>query len=142
MSDTARHPDLDLSSWAFWRKRLARVLVAGGVAFFAAQFFVNLPRDQHVIFQVPSGHQLHQLSVTYRQAADRETLGGTQFSLPQPTSRASHVFRLPKGKYTFSVAAETTDTNGQVHLLKSAETVDLENGTAHINVSAPPDADR
>lgn len=135
MTESTGPSALDPSSWAFWRRRLARVLVVGGIALFAVQVLVNLPRDQHIVFRAPSGHELRQLSVTYRQAADRETLGGTRFELPQPTSHTSHVFRLPEGSYIFSVAAETTDTDGGVHLLQKEETVDLDGGTAHIDVS-------
>lgn len=132
MSEAARHPELDLSSWVFWRKRLARVLVVAGVAWGAAHLLVTLPQDQNVVFQGPSEHELKRVTVTYRQAREKEALGGARWVLPRPSNRTSHVFRLPKGQYTFSVSAETTDLDGNTHLLKSAETVQLQGGTTQI----------
>jgi hypothetical protein len=103
-------PRRDPKKWAFWRVRLARALVLGGVALAAARLLPALPQEQQLMFLAPEGSTIVALDLVWRAQGERAALGGTQLRPGEPTSRLSHRLKVPNGQYELEITARLKST--------------------------------
>ncbi len=99
-----------VSSWTFWRARLARALIIGALGIAATQILPALPRDQNVEVQLREG-QLREVRITYLE--DSNALAGAIVRPELSGTRARHTARLQDGAYRISVDAFGEDASGQ-----------------------------
>lgn len=118
-------------SWGFWRARLARALLVGGVALAALRLAPALPRDQHLEFVAPRGTAIRALDLTW--SADGTAVGGVQLRPSDPTDRIEHYIRVPHGRYTLEIAARLS-TCGRAPC-EHSDTSDAPRGSADRTVS-------
>lgn len=128
---TAQAPDL--RSVAFWRKRLARVLVVSGLALLVTQGIPKLPKDQPVLISAPSGQPITSLRLDYL-TVDGEAIGGAELTPDRPTSVLNHVLHLPDGTYRFRVHARVISTGSSVISLLEERVVALSGSSVRLQL--------
>jgi len=92
------------------RRRIARLVLAAGVAFTILTLWPNWPRELEVEYQLGAEHsEIVELRVTYLQ--DSQALQGVSFSFPKGAPDAiRHRLTLPAG--TFTLRCELRDRAG------------------------------
>ena len=96
--------DRNLRSRAFWRPRVARVLLFGGLAFAALRFAPSFPKEQTIEFRAPEGSRIDTLELSWRPPEDPVT-GRTTLHPAEPQARLRHTLSLPNGVYELEVQA-------------------------------------
>ena len=134
-SETAPERPLDLKSWAFWKKRLGRALILGGLALGVAQVLPALPEDQRIEIIAPSGASLSQVQLTYFSSDHDQPLAGTQITTIEPTGRLPHTIRLPNGKYSIQISAHGQEPNGNSRAWRTIRQVSLDGATASVRLA-------
>lgn len=145
-SDSTLEPRRDPRRWAFWRVRLARALVIGGVALAAGRLLPALPQEQQLTFLAPEGRDIVELDLVWRTPGDTAAVGGTQLRPGAPAPRVSHRIKVPNGQYELEITArlKPTCTNPpcgsdsertETHTLLLERTVDLQGDTAQLRLT-------
>ena len=93
------------NTWAFWRRRLARGLIVGGLALAVLRLAPEVPREQHVIIEAPPGANITALNLSWRSQDDERVVGGVELRPHGETHRLSHLIKVPNGDYTLAVSA-------------------------------------
>lgn len=124
-----------MHSWAFWKKRLARLLVLGALVLGATQVLPTLPEDQSVEVR-SSGAPLRAVHLTYYDKGDTEgdPLVGTQITLAEPGKYVPHSLRLKNGDYTVVVEATLETADGKTRLVRTERSVTLSGRKALISL--------
>src|SRR5690606_7978094 len=118
----------------FWRKRLARFLLVGGLALLATQVLPELPREQRVVLQAPRGARIAEAGLTYFREGELEAISGVQLHFSQPLAQVPHSLDLPNGPYRLELSVHGVDAEGQpVHWMRS-EALRLDSGSAFIQL--------
>lgn len=127
-----------INSWAFWKRRLARVAIIGGLALLATKVFPALPTDQHVLVVAPTGYKLRDVSLSYADLSSGQLLGAAQLrpSDANPTT-VSHKIRLSNGDYKLIVSSEVNTFDGKPAFLNQIQDTHLDGSTQRIKLSAP-----
>lgn len=137
------------SGWAFWRLRLARALVVGGLAVAVLRLAPALPREQHVIVEAPPGTNITALNLSWRSQEDDRVVGGVELKPHGETRRVSHLLKVPNGDYTLAVSAhvvrpdaaptlpapEAAATSRPPELLLLERTVSLDGDTTRLTLT-------
>lgn len=89
----------------WWRRLLPRLLLVGGVVLAASLFARELPREQTLVFRLPSTRDVVGLEASWTRLGRDEPAGAVQltFSKPPPM-RVRHRFSSPNGDYEVAVA--------------------------------------
>ncbi len=111
-----------VSSWTFWRARLARALIIGALGIAATQILPALPRDQNVEVRLIEG-KLREVRITYLE--DSNALAGATVQPEVSGTRARHTARLQDGAYRISVDAFGEDDAGQSRTWHQEKTITL-----------------
>ncbi|MCH2109530.1 MAG: hypothetical protein MK135_09380 [Polyangiaceae bacterium] len=92
--------------WSFWKKRVARVLLVGGVVL-AAQYFSNqMAQKQELILVAPGDYQVERVHVLLtRQGADEIYRGIDQVNANKE-NRMGLFPQLPPGEYQVEIAVQ------------------------------------
>lgn len=130
LSRSAESPDR--GSWAFWRKRLARALIFGGLAVALAELLPALPEDQILLLEPPAGVKLTRAQLTYFSAEDGDALIGTELTSSGTSASLAHSVRLPNSEYRVSVVASGTDAESREHSYTLTRTVALSGKAARL----------
>lgn len=122
----------DLKSWAFWRKRLARLLLAGAFGFAALELLPALPETQMLIIEPPAGAQLRKAKLTYFSAEDGEALLGTELVPDGAAPLLKHSVELPSAEYLVTIVASGTDSAKREQSYTLTRKVFLSGSTARV----------
>lgn len=124
------------NGWGFWRKRLGRALIFGGLAIALTQLLPALPEDQVLLIEPPEGVALTRAELTYFSSEDGEALLGTELTSASPAPRLAHSVRLPNAEYVVNVVASGTDAANRQHSYALTRTVALSGSTARLFLKA------
>lgn len=124
------------TGWAFWRKRLARALILGGLAIALAEFLPALPEDQTLHLEPPAGVKLTRAELTYFSPESGEALLGTELTSAGTKSGLTHSVRLPNSDYLVNVKASGTDAESREHSFTLTRTVALSGRAARLYLKA------
>jgi hypothetical protein len=120
----------------FWRKRLARGLVAVGVALIAVRFLPHLPEEHAVLFHAPEGNQLVDLQLNYYDT-DGHLLVGAQIRPTPPSGTVAHTLRVPAGEVRVDVTATIATGGGHQQELLEQRRLQLDGSTQKVFLRAP-----
>jgi len=98
--------------YQFWKRRVAHLLLVGGLALAAAQVFGAMPRQQELLFELPEGQTIRRLSATW---ADPEgvQLGGLRLDYPEGRRQnVRHSVQLANGDYEIQIEVELFGPRG------------------------------
>lgn len=129
-----------VGSWAFWKKRLARLLVGLGLALFLTQWLPALPQDQEVVFDAPEGYRIEHLDLRYTEAEDGALLVGVSLHPAAPEARAVHRLRLPDGDVIVSGTGRLVvepPAEGSSLPVRWSAPVSFSGGVSHVTVPPP-----
>jgi hypothetical protein len=93
-----------LKTWAYWRPRVARLMLFGGLAWTALQFAPALPKEQTVEFRAAEGSRITELELSWR-PPDGAVSGRTTLRPAEPVERLRHNLNVPNGTYEIEVRA-------------------------------------
>lgn len=120
------------SSWAFWRKRLGRLVLLGTILVVGTQLLPALPEDQFLEIRAPEGARMRLVEVTYY--AGDDPVAGSQSRPTSPASKLPHKVRLPSGKYSVTVEAKGTLASGKSGAWSARRLVSLDGATEAIQL--------
>lgn len=132
------------SSWTFWKKRLARFFLVGGLVLLATQLLPELPQEQHVLLKAPPGARIVEAGLTYFLTGETEALAGARLQFSEPVAQVPHSLELPNGRYRVDLSARGLDPKGQpVHWKLSEElTLDSKSSTIRLPMENIPSVAR
>ncbi len=136
-NQTAVPPHLDVRKWAFWKKRLARASVMGGLVLVVTQFLPALQEEQRLEVHAPDGYQLKQVRLSYSKGGDPEALLGTTLRPTHPTERLVHSFELASGDYLVDIEAELLREDGALSLAQQTHALQMKGNTEILRLPAP-----
>jgi hypothetical protein len=120
------------TSWAFWRKRLGRLLILCTLLVLATQLLPAVPEDQFLEIRAPEGARFSRVEVTYYSGDD--PVAGSQIRPTSPTPKLPHKVRLPSGDYSVAINAEGTFASGEAGSWSARREVSLDGATQAIQL--------
>ncbi len=128
-----------IHSWRFWKKRLARVSIVGGLALLVTQVLPAIPQEQRIEVRAPDGYELVDVQVAYSEGASAEILGGTHIHPPTPARSVVLDLNLRSGSYSMLIAAELVplDEPKQTFFLKDSRKIELSGTSRLLHLPAP-----
>src|SRR5690606_28107010 len=94
---------------SLWRRRLARLLLVGGIALAATQLLGGIPKEQELVVRLQTPVAVRTLNATWFDTEGQE-VGGVTLHFPAGRKRTiRHHVELPDGSYEIHVELELLD---------------------------------
>jgi hypothetical protein len=129
-------------SWESWKKRIARMVVFGGLALLASQLLPVLPSEQRIEVRAPGEYQIVSLDLAYLESESEVPLVTTQIRPLPPTQSIRHSVSLRPGKYRLNTLVALIGVSGLRYSVEQNSEVSLSGALQVVHLPEPLDASR